>query len=525
MASPEQRRSESKNEQETSEEDEDVLKISDDEEDQQLEKRSYCVIAKLWTNKAYNTRALFDTMKKLWNPREGMVCGELGNRMLSFQFNSKRDRDMVMERTPWQFNKHLLVLKEVCEATAPSDLDLESTLIWAKIYDIPLKGRNQKTIKMIGKRFGEVKEIDESTLNGFTRAVRIRLSINLNEPLKKGTKIQLSNAKPCWVQIAYERLPIFCYWCGRIGHSQKECGEITDEEYEEISKNKLEMPFGEWMRASPMKQAYVVAAQREERDIRMKRTLFKKEATLEQQEGNKKQIDKVEKELQLTRITENLQKIKMGTADKEENKARERRNKTTALMSKITADKGARQTELEGDTQGAKTKKWESIIILPEPLEKKEQIHEDGKRTQEEEKVISEPGKKMTTTEDKPTTLSQNMSEAIIESTGQYTPTDTLIRLIQSEPKEREQLIQELGMAQQINSEQYNMTDKVKANKKWKRLGRMKKGTDEEGEQKSVTRKRGDMMQVDGEDEGEVKKYKPNTDLTAETAMQSRREQ
>lgn len=43
-------------------------------------------------------------MKKLWNPTQGMTCSDLGNNLIAFQFKS------LME--PWNFNKHVLVLKK-----------------------------------------------------------------------------------------------------------------------------------------------------------------------------------------------------------------------------------------------------------------------------------------------------------------------------------------------------------------------------------------------------------------------------
>ena len=49
-----------------------------------------------------------------------------------------------------------------------------------------------------------------------------------------------------WVGIKFERLPNFCYWCGRVSHSDKDCekwlgrkGRLRKEDQE----------YGEWMRA------------------------------------------------------------------------------------------------------------------------------------------------------------------------------------------------------------------------------------------------------------------------------------
>ncbi|PON70694.1 Zinc knuckle CX2CX4HX4C [Trema orientale] len=62
-----------------------------------------------------------------------------------------------------------------------------------------------------------------------------------------GANIRLgSSAPPIWVDFRYEKLPYFCFTCGRIGHLLKEC-------LEEGSQNLISLncfPYGIWMKAS-----------------------------------------------------------------------------------------------------------------------------------------------------------------------------------------------------------------------------------------------------------------------------------
>lgn len=45
-----------------------------------------------------------------------------------------------------------------------------------------------------------------------------------------------------WVCFKYERLPTFCFTCGKIGHDEKHCGMVFEEQ-------PLERQYGEWLRA------------------------------------------------------------------------------------------------------------------------------------------------------------------------------------------------------------------------------------------------------------------------------------
>lgn len=208
------------------------------------------------------------------------------------------------------------MLKEFREEVKPTDLDFEKTPIWLRLYDVPLKGRNPKTIKAIACRFGEVIEIDESTLNGISRSVRIKILINLTNPIKKGTKIQIGNNNPCWIPAAYERIPTFCYWCGRIGHNIGECSDLPEEEEDADIKQK-EMPYGEWMRASPLKPKYITPFRKEEVDQRTRRTLLRNENSKERQEEKKGANYRAKKQnetaTQVMQLTENLEKFKVNS--------------------------------------------------------------------------------------------------------------------------------------------------------------------------------------------------------------------
>ncbi|GMN48659.1 hypothetical protein TIFTF001_017816 [Ficus carica] len=51
-----------------------------------------------------------------------------------------------------------------------------------------------------------------------------RAQIDVSKPLCRGGKVQLgSSGKTVWTVFKYERLPDFCYGCGRIGHGLIEC--------------------------------------------------------------------------------------------------------------------------------------------------------------------------------------------------------------------------------------------------------------------------------------------------------------
>ena len=77
----------------------------------------------------------------------------------------------------------------------------------------------------IGRTMGEVEEVDVSaTDNLLGKYIRVRVRIDITQALCRGRLINFGGSEPVWVGFKYERLPIFCYWCGKLNHDEKDCG-------------------------------------------------------------------------------------------------------------------------------------------------------------------------------------------------------------------------------------------------------------------------------------------------------------
>ena len=69
--------------------------------------------------------------------------------------------------------------------------------------------------------------------------LRVRVEIDVSKPLCRGRKTAINANEFIWVAFKYEKLPNFCYWCGRVSHADKECkiwlankGKLTQEKQE-----------------------------------------------------------------------------------------------------------------------------------------------------------------------------------------------------------------------------------------------------------------------------------------------------
>lgn len=281
-----------------------------------------CLIGKLWTERSFNSFALMETMKKLWCPSKGMTCLELGNNMFAFQFQSKRDMKRIKDMEPWHFNKHMLILQNITAEVQPSNMKFDVAPIWVRIYDLPINVRDTETVTQIGRRIGKVVTVDSETTKSITPSVRMKVEIPLTKPLKRGIKVRIGQGEPCWLPVTYERLPSFCYRCGKLGHTHKDCAEV-DEKEEELTEDS--MPYGGFMRASPFKSVSIMEAKNNSSMDHLRKELFtnyhaKTEGNTELRAQTSKQFEYSSVEDGVSDILDSLIRVQVSGAEPKEQK-------------------------------------------------------------------------------------------------------------------------------------------------------------------------------------------------------------
>lgn len=97
--------------------------------------------------------------------------------------------------------------------------------MWIQVWNVPIHWMSLESRKKIGTLLGQVRDVMLVEAGGREgRHVKVLVDLDLTKPLIRGTTLKYKQSK-CWIEFKYEKLPLFCFYCGTIGNNEKMCGQ------------------------------------------------------------------------------------------------------------------------------------------------------------------------------------------------------------------------------------------------------------------------------------------------------------
>ena len=123
----------------------------------------------------------------------------------------------------------LVLLKEADGDEPPDQVTIYQSPFWIRLKNLPFNMRSNEVIKALIGNMGEILELEEDVL-GIGRYRRVKVMLDTRKPLRRFRKIKDRKGSEIQIDFAYERLPFFCLACGIMGHSEKDCQLVNEEE-------------------------------------------------------------------------------------------------------------------------------------------------------------------------------------------------------------------------------------------------------------------------------------------------------
>lgn len=123
-------------------------------------------------------------------------------------------------------------------------LDLMNIVV--RLNNIPVSYRTPEVTCLLDNRLGTVIGVIPPKQDYYQAFIRMLVQINIFEPFIPRTFLWIGDGSRKWIQFNYERLPVYCYLCGLVGHLESKCPVRFSENFIDPGKD---FPYGECLKA------------------------------------------------------------------------------------------------------------------------------------------------------------------------------------------------------------------------------------------------------------------------------------
>ncbi|MCH80000.1 hypothetical protein A2U01_0000762, partial [Trifolium medium] len=195
----------------------------EEEGDEQVDLR-WCLIGRFLCDRAIHSNSMKIRMADLWKPVRGVIIKEARPGTFLFHFDHPLDMEAVLNGGPWTFDNNMLILEQVQLGMQIEDIPLFHINLWVQIHNLPTGLMKESVGVPLANYIGSFVEYDKNNNTSFWRQfMRVRVRVDVRQPLKKDTKVKNKKGEWCVVNFKYEKLGIFCFVCGIMGHTENKC--------------------------------------------------------------------------------------------------------------------------------------------------------------------------------------------------------------------------------------------------------------------------------------------------------------
>lgn len=229
-----------------------------------MEENELVMAGKFCMKRRVNLESVARALKLMWKTKRNFEVYDMGENKVLFKFKKREDMDRVLLLSPCSFDKYLVILHKLGVGDVASRIHFDKASFWVQIHGLPTMSQTKDAGMHIGSTLGEVEKVDEDgkgfSLGGY---LCIRVSLDITKPLCRGRMVRVGGPSVVWVEFKYERLLIFCYWCRKVDHDERDC-MMWIRSKEAIKAD--EKQYGPWLRASQerLRRPQMVMAARNE---------------------------------------------------------------------------------------------------------------------------------------------------------------------------------------------------------------------------------------------------------------------
>jgi hypothetical protein len=195
----------------------------EEEENEQVDLR-WCLVGRFLCERTIHFNSMKVRMADLWKPVKGVTIKEATGGKFLFHFAHPMDMEAVLNGGPWTFDNNMLILEQVQLGMQIERIPLFHVNMWVQVHDLPMGLMRESVGNRLANYIGAFMEYDKNNQTSFWRQyMRVRVKVDVRLPLKKEAKVKDREGNWCTVKFKYEKLGVFCFVCGIMGHAENKC--------------------------------------------------------------------------------------------------------------------------------------------------------------------------------------------------------------------------------------------------------------------------------------------------------------
>lgn len=204
------------------------------------------LVGRVVSSRQFSPLSLSQNLTRLLSPVRGFEFHDLGSNKFSLEFNHKVDLANAMDGNPWLIDRCAVLLTPLPMGMDPTLVEINDMTIVVRLYIIPFSHRNQRVVEQIGNSLGSFLDLIPSKHEGLNDYMRIKVRLDVRNILKRGVHLRVRERMRQWISLTYERLPLFCFICGIIGHIEKKCPMHFSDTFVDPG---TDFPYDDWLKA------------------------------------------------------------------------------------------------------------------------------------------------------------------------------------------------------------------------------------------------------------------------------------
>ncbi|CAL1395874.1 unnamed protein product [Linum trigynum] len=166
---------------------------------------------------------------------------DLNNDTFLVTFNNEQDYLTALTEGPWVILDHYLVVHQWSPSFRTGQKPHRSVVAWIQLPELPVHFYHREVFVCLGESYwphSEARLSHRAQERG--KIARITMELDMSKPVP--TRICLDGF---WQAVQYENLPLICFECGCVGHTEESC--LTKRSQSTMEIVVAQSGYGPWM--------------------------------------------------------------------------------------------------------------------------------------------------------------------------------------------------------------------------------------------------------------------------------------